>query len=880
MAFLAFGGDRAATANSPESLTSTIREPLYEPIYRTILDDQTELICRYRADTTIDYVNPAYCRYFGISPQDIVNRSYQPVIYEADRAAVAQQVAKMNCQNPYVVIENRVVAQGGEVRWTQWNNRCLCDESGTIVGYQSVGRDVTQLKAIEQQLRNSEDRYRTLLETIPQLVWVAAADGLTMRDFNQRWFDFTGQTLATAQGQGWLARVHPDDVDRVLAQWAISTTQETNYEAELRLQRADGVYIWHLAKGEPTRDEQGQIVRWYGTCTDISDRKRIELEHQQADLALQELNQQLEQRVAERTASLAAANQALKQEIEQRNTIAGQLQESEQRFRRAVTDAPFPIFIHAEDGRILQVSRAVTEITGYPASEISTLQAWTELAYGEQQSPVLSNINRLYTLNHRVDEGEFEVKTRWGTSHFWLFSSAPLGQLADGTRLVISMAADVTQQKSTEASLSARLRQQAVVTQLSQTALSGIDLPSLFEQATHLIAESLKVECTKILQLQPDGQSLRLVAGTGWHPGLVGQAQVSADIHSQAGYTLQFQQPVIVKHLPTETRFQGPALLTEHQIISGISLSIPGENDRPFGVLGAHSTQPHSFTQEDINFLQSVANLLAAAIGRKQAEAELNDLNQTLEKRIRDRTQALEDVNQELKAFSYSIAHDLRAPLRAIQGFAHVLQEDYSYALDDLGQEYIRRMGSSAEYLDVLIQDLLTYSQLGRAEIKLQWIDTAAILQKVLADLAPKIAACSAQITLEGDFPKVCAHRSILRQVFNNLLSNALKFVAPGVQPQIRIWAEARVPASTGSKAQSQITRIWIQDNGIGIAWRHQHRIFNPFERLHGVETYSGTGIGLSIVHRAMQRMGGAVGVESAEHQGSRFWIELTSMAE
>lgn len=591
---------------------------------------------------------------------------------------------------------------------------------------------------------------------------------------------------------------------------------------------------------------------------------------------LQTLDHTLEVRIVERTANLAATNQALKREIVERNICNCELQASEERFRYAVIDAPLPIIIHAEDGNILRMSQVVGDITGYSTEELPMLADWTAKVYGDRKQTVLASIHCLYDLNQRVDEGEFEVNTRWREQRIWLFSSAPLGQLPDGTRLVISMAVDVTQQKRTEATLAARLRQQAVVTQLSQTALLGLNLQTLFEQATALVAESLNVDYAKVLELQPDGKSLLLKAGTGWHPGIVGTAAVSNDIRSQAGYTLKSHQPIVVTDLNTETRFQGPPLLLDHGVVSGVSVMIANPDGSPFGILGAHSTERRTFTQDDVNFLQAVGNLLANAIERKRTESKLSDLNQTLEDRIRDRTQALEEVNEELRAFSYSIAHDLRAPLRAIQGFAQVLCEDYGTVLDDLGKEYIARMAASAEYLDQLIQDMLVYSQLGRAEITLQKVDVTALWREVLADSGTKTQAQSGQIMLGEVWPKVYAQRSILRQALSNLLTNAIKFVPPGVPPQIRIWAEARPSSRTRDSPQGKhYVRIWIQDNGIGIAPRHQKRIFRPFERLHGVESYPGTGIGLSIVKRAIERMGGRVGIESAESQGSRFWVEL-----
>jgi signal transduction histidine kinase len=206
-----------------------------------------------------------------------------------------------------------------------------------------------------------------------------------------------------------------------------------------------------------------------------------------------------------------------------------------------------------------------------------------------------------------------------------------------------------------------------------------------------------------------------------------------------------------------------------------------------------------------------------------------------------------------------------------MQGFTQALLEDYGDKIDSMGQEYARYIVESAVQMDTLIADLLTYSRLSRTEIQIQPIDLSSLLEQVLSQLDAELRERQALVTIEQPLPQVMAQRTTLVQVLTNLLANALKFVKPDVQPQVRVWAEER-----GSR---EWVRLWVEDNGIGIEPQYHERIFRVFERLHGVETYPGTGIGLAIVRKGMERLGGRVGVESQLDKGSRFWIELPKVS-
>lgn len=243
---------------------------------------------------------------------------------------------------------------------------------------------------------------------------------------------------------------------------------------------------------------------------------------------------------------------------------------------------------------------------------------------------------------------------------------------------------------------------------------------------------------------------------------------------------------------------------------------------------------------------------------RKKLMDELQRHADELEVQIAERERA----NAELEAFSYSVSHDLRAPLRAIEGFASALQEDYGEALEPAAHEYLEQIMKASTRMNRLVRDLLEYGRLGRVELPAARIAPLLLLQRVIEE------NFSGQ-NVVADVPDslaVMGHEPTLSQMAVNLISNGIKFQKPGIPPEVRITA-VRSPNNT--------VRISVTDNGIGIQPDHVSKLFKVFERLHGVEEYPGTGIGLAIVKRGSERMGGRCGVESKPGEGSTFWVEL-----
>jgi PAS domain S-box-containing protein len=246
------------------------------------------------------------------------------------------------------------------------------------------------------------------------------------------------------------------------------------------------------------------------------------------------------------------------------------------------------------------------------------------------------------------------------------------------------------------------------------------------------------------------------------------------------------------------------------------------------------------------------------------AKVELEDYATNLEATVRERTAHLQQTITELEDFSFTVSHDLRSPLRSMQGFACALLNNYAGKLDAQGREYLQRISNSSVRLDRLILEVLDYSRAGRSQLAVVPVNLDKLLEEVMLTY-PSIRTADAEIKIKHPLHPVSGSYASLTQCVANLLSNALKFIPAGSKAKIRIWTD---------KQDSRV-RFFVKDNGIGISKEIQSKIFEPFQRGHPHAGYEGTGMGLAIVRKAIQRMHGSVGVESREGKGSTFWLEL-----
>ncbi len=247
---------------------------------------------------------------------------------------------------------------------------------------------------------------------------------------------------------------------------------------------------------------------------------------------------------------------------------------------------------------------------------------------------------------------------------------------------------------------------------------------------------------------------------------------------------------------------------------------------------------------------------------RKEAEEKVGQLNAELEDRVAKRTAELETANRELEAFSYSISHDLRAPLRAVDGFSQAVMEDYGELLPEGGRNYLQTIRNGAQRMGMLIDDLLAFSRLSRQPVTKQEVNTANLVANVLEELKPQHDGREVEIRI-GDLPPCQGDAALLKQVWINLLSNAIKY------------SRDRKPAiiEIGCKREQEENVYFVRDNGAGFDMKYAHKLFGVFQRLHRSEEFEGTGVGLAIVQRIVNRHGGRIWADAAPGKGATFYF-------
>lgn len=452
------------------------------------------------------------------------------------------------------------------------------------------------------------------------------------------------------------------------------------------------------------------------------------------------------------------------------------------------------IFIDDINYNFLYVNNAFSEILGYSKNEL----------YESNSCDFVhpKDLDRFKKIMQNILDGNsynnIEYRFRKKSNEYLFLSTNAKPYVDENNKIIgiLGIARDISKTKQVELKLKERARQQAIVAEFGQKALIEKNLYKLFNLAVKILVSTLDIDLAKILELSPDGEKLKLVAGVGWRAGYVGHETVDAYEKSQAGYTLMNTKPVIVEDLRTETRFQGPKLLLDHNVISGMSVIIQGING-PYGILGAHCKNYRVFSDDDINFLQSIANILASVLVQKKIETELMKSEENLRKEFEISKNTLREKEVLLKEIQHRVKNNLQIILSLIAlSKRNISDEKAKQILNDF-QVRIKSMA--------LIHEILYQSE------NFNSVDLSVYLKKLAENIFRSYQTQIKKIKLDVSIQSIILDlsRSInCGLILNELLTNALKYAF--------INMDNGILSIKVFKSNESIIHLEVKDNGVG----------------------------------------------------------------
>ncbi len=833
--------------------------------YKTLIQNINEYIYSVSyidgvAVTT--YHSPKCLAITGYAPEEYYADPdlWYTMIHPDDRARVLDFTERILAE-ALPAIEHRIIHKDGTERWISNNSAVKRDDAGNVLQVNGFIQDITERKAAERALQESERRYRLLAENIGDVIW-------TMDENLKRLYvspsirQLRGISVEEAMSESLdkiIAPEHLPGMRKRLAALMPDIKRGADIKpmtVEMEVLHKNGARIPVEMIVSVVYDEDRNFAYFLGVSRDITERRKAQRE-------LQQYREHLEDLVRERTRELMTTNARLASEVEERKKIEEELRRSDLRHRTFLEASTDAIFLETLEGAILDCNTAATKIYGYTKDEFLDLTVLdlVPLEIRDEIPRVIAaeiKARRFSIEAHNVRKnGEVfpcEVNTRVvkmeGAELVAVFvrditerrraEAAQRRELEVNTALAATYAILVSPESSIRDITSVILKQALALTESAHGFVSEID-PESGENIGHTLTDMLGDQCGMsfegeqvVFHPRPDGT----------YPGLWGvplNARRPFVSNDPIGHPASTGLPD--GHIPISRFLSVPVMLGE-RLVGQISLANAA---RPYG-------------DDDVDAITRLAEFYALAVQRWRVEERIKSLNESLTRNIIQ----IETANKELEAFSYTVSHDLRAPLLTIGGYSKLLLKRYRQNLDEEAQKFLNIITTDSLRLEKMMEELLTLSRMGYKQLELTDIDMTELARSVIGELERTSRNANTRIVVKA-LPMSRGDLLMIRQVFVNLLSNSIKYTRPAKEPLIEIdgWTE------NGENVYR------VRDNGVGFDMKQVDKLFSVFQRLHGQEEFEGTGVGLSIVQRIVLQHGGRVWGEGKRNRGATFCFTL-----
>ena len=716
----------------------------------------------------------------------------------------------------------------------------------------SVARDISFRKQALENLRSSEERLRFALEATSDGIW----DWDLRTDevyFSKRWYTMLGYEPPDfpPSYERWRDLLHPDDVEAAETAVRQAIAAHGSFSIESRMKAKNGEWVWILSRGKVVAfDKDGRPARLAGSHSDISDRKRVE--------------EALEKRILALTRPLDTPEGIAFEDLFNMSEI--------QRLQDLYAEAfGVAALITTPDGVPITEPSNFSHLCGeiIRKTPIGKVNCGRSDAMIGRYNPHGPNIRRCLSAGLCNAGAGITVGGRHVAN--WL-----IGQVRnegqneeDISRYAVEIGTDPEAFRAAYAEVPVMSEKQfekaakvlfELANQISTTAYQNV-------QQARFIADRKQAE--EDLKISEERLRLALEASSDgiwdWSSHSP-QMYFSPRCYTMLGYEyLEFPpERERWKNLIHPDDVERLSRVFQKAVVTKTSYSVEYRLKAKNGAWKWVLSRGRAIAVDSDGNVTRMTGSQTDITDRKQAEEQIRQLNESLERRVLERTRQLEAATKELEAFSYSVSHDLRAPLRSVDGYTRILEEEYCAELDDEGRRLMGVVRSEAKRMGRLIDELLRFSRLGRSPLRKASTDMTKLARDVVSELCAEAPERTVNVSI-SDLPSVNADATLLRQLWINLIDNAIKYTRNRTEPRIEI----------DGVVQENEALYRIKDNGVGFDMKYVGKLFRVFERLHRQEDFPGVGVGLALVQRIVHRHGGRIWVEAEIDKGATFYVTL-----